>query len=314
MPRRRPPGDPSVPAGEAVYVSIGALSKATGVPIETLRSWELRYGFPKSVRKPSGHRQFELANVERIRRVASALQRGLRAGEVVAASDAVLDSLLASLPAPPAKRGQAPPLDVLAVISLIKRFDADRLMRALHTDLSHEDPLTYLETRIAPCLVAIGVAWEAGEIDIAHEHFASERIQDVVRGARLRFEETASGPLVALATLPGEQHGLGLQMAALILSSRGLRVSSLGTELPIFEIASMAQSTHAAAVAISVSSLSARSAASLLPKLRSALPRKIELVVGGAGAPSGIKGTTFLAELRDLDTWAAGLILRGRES
>ncbi len=79
-----------IAAGRA-FVSIGGLSRATGVPIETLRTWELRYGFPRSVRKPSGHRQFEVAQVERIRRMAMALERGLRAGEVVPASDAVLE-------------------------------------------------------------------------------------------------------------------------------------------------------------------------------------------------------------------------------
>jgi len=308
------PASGSPPPAPGAYLSIGGLSRATGVSIETLRSWELRYGFPRSVRKPSGHRQFEVASVERIRRMASAIERGLRAGEVVPASDAVLDSLLASVPAKPAIRGHAPPLDLPAMISLIRRFDADRLMRSLQTDLSHEDPLGYLETRIAPCLEAIGAAWAAGEIDIAHEHFASERIEDVVRGARLRFEETANGPLVVLATLPGEPHGIGLQMAALVLSARGLRVSSLGTELPITEIATMAQSTQAAAVGISVSSLTSRNAASFLPTLRSALPRKIDIVVGGAGAPSGIKGVTHVASLRELDLWAESLAQRRRES
>jgi hypothetical protein len=28
------------------WLSIGALSKATGIAVETLRTWELRYGFP----------------------------------------------------------------------------------------------------------------------------------------------------------------------------------------------------------------------------------------------------------------------------
>ncbi len=302
----------SSPAAEPAYVSIGGLSRATGVPIETLRTWELRYGFPKSVRKPSGHRQFEVSNVGRIRRIAFALERGLRAGEVVPASDSVLDSLLATVPVKPATRSNPLPFDIPAFIGSIRDFDADRLMRSLGSDLSREDPLTYLETRISPCLAAIGAAWEAGEIDIAHEHFASERIEDVVRAARLRFEETANGPLVVLATLPGEPHGLGLQMAALVLSARGLRVLSLGTEPPKAEIAAMAVSTHAAAVGISVSALTSRSAASLLPILRSALGPKIELVVGGAGAPRGIKGTIHIADLRMLDAWAGSMALRRR--
>lgn len=292
------------PHAETAYVSIGGLSRATGVPIETLRTWELRYGFPKSVRKPSGHRQFEVSLVERIRRMARALERGLRAGEVVPASDAVLDSLLATLPVRPMVRSQALPFEAQGFIDLIRRFDADRLMRSLHSDLAHEDPVAYLETRIAPCLEVIGGAWEAGEIDIAHEHFASERISDVLRSARLRFEETANGPLVVFATLPGESHGLGLQMAALIASARGLRVLSLGTEVPGTEVAALAQRTDAAAVGVSVSNSTRNSALAALATLRGKLSKKIDLVVGGAGAPADIKGATIVANLHELDAWA----------
>lgn len=292
------------PSSEMAYLSIGGLSRATGVPIETLRTWETRYGFPKSVRKPSGHRQFEVAQVERVRRIALALERGLRAGEVVPASDAVLASLVATLPAKPVPRGQAPPFEGRAFIELIKRFDADRLMRSLHSDLALQDPLAFIETRIAPCLETMGAAWEAGEIDIAHEHFASERISDVLREARLRFEETANGLLVVLTTLPGEPHGLGLQMAALVLSARGLRVLSLGTEVPIGEVVALAESIRAAVVGVSVSASTHRIAAAKVTTLRSQLSRKIELVVGGAGAPTHIKGTTVFANLRELDAWA----------
>ncbi len=289
------------------YVSIGGLSRATGVPIETLRTWELRYGFPSSVRKPSGHRQFEVAHVERIRRMAMALDRGLRAGEVVPATDAVLEALLATVPIKPVTRSQALPFDTHSLIEAILRFDADRLMRSLYSELAQEDPLAYIETRISPCLEVIGTAWQKGQIDIAHEHFASERISDVLRGARLRFEETASGLLVVLTTLPGEAHGLGVQMAALVLSARGLRVLSLGTEVPIAEAAALAERTGAAAVGISVSVSSQKPAAAAIANLRSELPRKIELVVGGAGAPRNIKGVTRFSDLRELDVWAQNL-------
>ena len=305
------PGNPRTKQplpGEIAYVSIGGLSRATGVPIETLRTWEQRYGFPKSVRKPSGHRQFAVANVERIRRIAGALERGLRAGEVVPATDAVLEALLATVPVKPVTRGQALPFDARAFIEGVRRFDADRLMRSLHSDLAQQDPLAYVETRIVPCLEVIGEAWEKGDIDIAHEHFASERISDVLRGARLRFEETATGPLVVLATMPGEPHGLGLQMVALVLSARGLRVLSLGTEVPLVEIAALAARTEAASVGVSVSASSSAKARSGIATLRSELSKKIELVAGGAGAPDSVRGVTIFSNLRDLDAWGENLL------
>lgn len=286
------------------FVSIGGLSRATGVPIETLRTWESRYGFPASIRKPSGHRQFDLASVGRIRRIAGAIERGLRAGDVVPASDDVLNALLATVPERPAPRPVATPLDARAFIDSLRRFDADRLTRTLHSELVKRDPIAYLESRILPCLEVLGRAWEAGEIEIAHEHFASERISDVLRHARLHFEETANGPLVVLATLPGEEHGLGLQMAALVLSAHGLRVLNLGTEVPAAQIATLTVSTGAIAVGLSVSSSTAAKCRPALQHLREGLPRRLDLLLGGVGAPADIRGTRLFRDFRTLDNWA----------
>ena len=79
-------------------LSIGALSIATGVPVETIRSWERRYGYPVAERKPSGHRVYSLDAVPRLQLVARALSQGHRAAEVVGASESALESLLAALP------------------------------------------------------------------------------------------------------------------------------------------------------------------------------------------------------------------------
>src|SRR6188508_2056350 len=77
-------------------LSIGALSRATEIPVETLRTWESRYGFPVPERRPSGHRLYPLSIVPRLRRIAEALAGGHRARQVVPASDADLRRLLAS--------------------------------------------------------------------------------------------------------------------------------------------------------------------------------------------------------------------------
>src|SRR5687768_4224959 len=54
-------------------LSIGALSRATGVPADTLRTWERRYGFPAAERTESGHRRYSLLTLERLRLMVRAL-------------------------------------------------------------------------------------------------------------------------------------------------------------------------------------------------------------------------------------------------
>jgi DNA-binding transcriptional MerR regulator len=67
-------------------LSIDALSRATRIPVETLRTWEARYGFPAPARKASGHRLYPASIVPRLLRVAEALSLGLDMAALVLAA------------------------------------------------------------------------------------------------------------------------------------------------------------------------------------------------------------------------------------
>jgi methanogenic corrinoid protein MtbC1 len=295
------------PAEAGARLSIGALSRATGVPVETLRTWEARYGFPVPERRPSGHRVYSISSVPRLRRIAEALARGHRAGNVVGASERDLSALLdATEPLHAAPRAPLPasPLGIPELVDLVAAFDADRLTHILVGDWARLSPLEFLEGRVAPLIRAVGDAWETGRLEIRHEHFLSERVGDVLRSLRLPFEERAAGPLATMATLPGEAHGLGLQMATLALTTAGWRVLFLGTEVPLPQIASLARDLNARAVAISVS-LANRGASTNahLRRLRRLLPRRVALLVGGEGAPRARPGMEVFSDLRGLEAW-----------
>lgn len=297
---------------DTAMLSIGALSRATGIPVETLRTWELRYGFPLPERKPSGHRVYPVTSVSRLRRIAEALARGHRAREAVSASQTALSSLLLMGPAEsaPAPRNAEPEVtEVAELLRLVETFNAERLTRGLLADWKRLKPLEFLRTRIAPLLHAVGEEWAAARLEIRHERFLSERVSDVLRSVRLPFEEKASGPLVVCATLPGEEHGLGLQMVALLLAVAGGRVLFLGTEVPLTQIASLARDLTARAVAVSVSIANrGEPMAGQLTFLRSLLPRRVTLMVGGAGAPGPQPGLKIFQDLGEVAEWGRHLM------
>jgi methanogenic corrinoid protein MtbC1 len=292
-------------------LSIGSLAKATGVPVETLRTWEQRYGFPVAERKPSGHRVYALSNVSRLRRIADAISRGHRAGTVVGATDAELDRLLsatsetAAAPRCPPNPSQASVDELLAAVSA---FDADRLTAALWSDWGRLGPIGFLQETVAPLIARVGQEWAEGRMEIRHEHFLSERLGDVMRAIRLPLDLTAHGPMVICATLPGEAHALGLQMVALLLSSAGLRTLYLGTEIPPAELGRLARELGARAVAISVSTAADAAATKRhLTRLREAMPRAVQLLVGGRGAPTGRPDVVTVEDFAGLERWAQSL-------
>jgi methanogenic corrinoid protein MtbC1 len=293
------------------WLSIGALGKATGIAVETLRTWENRYGFPIPRRKPSGHRVYPIDAVPRLRRIAQALSRGHRAGQVVGASEKALDQLLdstpAGQPAPPA--GLPPAEDLPGLLRLVQAFDAERLTRTLLGDWGRMRPIEFLEERVAPLVRAVGDGWESGELEVRHEHFLAERVGDLLRSLRLPFEERATGPLVVLATLPGEVHGLGLLMAALLLASMGCRILYLGTETPPPQLVLLATDLGAQGVGLSVSvSTRGGTTPSAIRRLRERLPSKVVMVVGGDGAPRPQPGVEVLRSLRELEVWGRDLL------
>jgi DNA-binding transcriptional MerR regulator len=304
-------------------ITIGSLSRATGIPVETLRTWEHRYGFPDPERKESGHRLYSLSTVARLRRVAAALQRGYRAAQVVAASDQVLDELLATPIAAAAARRAAPgaaaavaarqsDLDaedraaLVQALAAVSAFDAPALTRQLERAWIERGPIEFLTRRVAPLLAAVGDGWARHELEIRHEHFLSERVGDLLRALRLRFDDQARESAVVLATLPGETHGLGLQMSALALAVGGCRIVYLGTEVPLAEAVGMARETQALALGLSVSAATAGPATSaVLARVRRLLPRRTALLVGGAGAPPAPPpGALVFADLVALAAWA----------
>jgi len=293
-------------------LSIGALSRATGVPVETLRTWESRYGFPVPERRPSGHREYALSTVPRLRRISEALARGHRAGQVVPASDADLRRLLAAAPsaqaASPADFPALPTGDVPQLLRLVESFESDRLTHAILGASARLGPLTFLETVVVPLLRAVGDAWANGRLQVRHEHFVSERLGDLLRSLRMPFEERAGGPLVVLSTLPGEAHGLGLQMAAVVVASAGCRTLYLGTETPVPDMVTLTRDLGARALAVSVSASGRKPrTAALLRRVRGLLPRRTALLVGGEGAPAPSPGLQVFADLPGLDGWARGV-------
>src|SRR5688572_10299378 len=168
------PSKPAAPTG--ARLSIGALARATGVPVETLRTWENRYGFPVPERLPSGHRLYPLSTVPRLQRVAEALARGHRARQVVSASDADLQKLLAE-PRPASRvLSESAAADALQLLALVESFDSEKLTHALFSAAARMGPLAFVENVAAPLLRAVGEGWASGRLEVRHEHFVSERL------------------------------------------------------------------------------------------------------------------------------------------
>lgn len=308
-PQNEDPGGESS-AEAAGLLSIGELAQATGVSADTIRVWERRYGRPDPVRLESGHRRYTRVHVRWLRQVAEAIARGHRPSLVVRMSDEEMRGiLLAGAPDP------APAAPIQRLVQHARRFEGDVIARELRAAAADLGPRAFLDTIIVPLLEAVGRAWVDGELDIRHEHYLSGLLEDVLREMRGKVSVPARAPVVALATLSGEAHGIGLQMLGIYLRTLGVRAEVIGTHTPAHEVAAAAEELGAAAVALSVSMATGGvDTDRVIADLRRLLPEGMRLLVGGRGARGvrrGPRGVDHVADWAALERWCAQLPASG---
>ena len=142
----------------------------------------------------------------------------------------------------------------------------------------------YLEV-VAPALVAIGVRWQRGELQIHEEHRASNIVARLFARVSARFAHR--GPSLGTIVIggpSGERHGLALTMVADLLRSRGWNVSDIGTDVPATSFAAAVRGVdqlRAVCIGVTLEESTAHAREAILA-VRGAVPVGVTVVVGGA--------------------------------
>ena len=287
---------------ENLSITIGALSSACGIPISTIRTWERRYGFPCPDRTPGNQRLYNPVIIEQMKLIQHALECGHRPGQIVPLTIEQLKQLVdSSAPSSP------PPIDdeIKRWVEAAKQLDGSFIEGAFQQSCRMLGVERFLIERVSPFLQAIGTEWASGKLQIFHEHFASERLHDFLTSTWRPLSNHSKGPYMVCATLPGEQHDLGLHMATTIAALHDFQILFLGPKTPLEEMINCASQVNATAILVSISIASdLRRAHNMLKDLYSDLPKNIDLVVGGAGASPSIPGVVFIENLAQFSSWA----------
>jgi MerR family transcriptional regulator, light-induced transcriptional regulator len=299
---------------EPVALSIGTLSSATGVPVETLRTWERRYGFPAPTARTGGsHRRYGADAIGQVQLIVRALELGHRPSAVIGRDPDELRRLLG-----PASTADAAPSDwaqhgdagvVARWLELTHALDGDGLMGEFHRSLAEMAAVPLLEHRVAPYLRELGEAWARGLLRVSHEHYASERVREFLSAQWRRANEGQRAGRVSavLATPSGEQHVLGLHMAAWVIALAGVHVVFLGADTPWGEIVFAAERHAARGVALSAAAGYPGDLEAGVATLRAALPPEVSLALGGAGSAHVRKHGQQMNSFEKLFKWARAL-------
>jgi len=252
---------------------IQQVADLTGIPRNTLLSWERRHRLIVPARAENGYRYYSQSDIDLLARVQELLALGHSIADaarwvqhVAPENDGGLDRVRAELR------------------KALLDFDLEGAQR-IRDRLSMAPFETVIDEVYLPLLAEVGDGWERGEIRVSQEHFASAfcRAQVVMMLSQLGSRGPAARRALC-AGFPGEQHEVGLLAVAVKLALRGFSVTYLGNDVPIPDLCRTAQATGAEVLCQSVvlerpiEGLSAQ-----IREISASLPDTVLLAIGGAG-------------------------------
>jgi methanogenic corrinoid protein MtbC1 len=264
-------------------LNIAALTRRTGVPADTIRKWELRYGVLRPERTAGGQRRYSERDVARVEWLKARLAEGYRIGEAAAllGDSGVTAGTSAEL------RGE--------LVDATARSDVSALSAGVEHALSLGSIERAFVEVLGPALVEIGERWERGELSVAQEHLATSAVAAALQRLLADARASVRGVVVS-ACAPGEHHEIGLLMLSVLLRADGWQVAYLGADTPLADAVALAERLDASMLCLSATM--PEHAASLERELAQLdLPTSIRVVVGGH-ATGGPDARAAVAGLR----------------
>lgn len=284
---------------QAEALSIGAVERDTGIARDTLRVWERRYGFPEPVRNQKGERVYPLDQLRKLQQIRRLMDQGHRPGKIVSLSDDDLRQLESTL-----ESQQQVSAHVRELVVVLQETDGSGLDPCFDRLYKDQGMDSFIIDTIVPLLRHVGELWARGKLQIFEEHFLTIAISRFLQSKITTLQNYAGRPRVLLATLPGEEHSLGLLMVASMLSAHGISVTNLGTQVPMNQIIHATDRYEVDVVGLTFSAAYQYDhIRDNVTELRDSIDEGIDVWIGGEGSrrlrklPAGVTKFTRLDKL-----------------
>jgi len=261
------------------FYSIGTIERDTGIKRDTLRVWERRYGFPEPARNDKGERLYPEDQLRQLQRIKRLLDQGCRAGQLLPPDGVKLDELESGLlVTTPVSSG------VESIIQAVSAADAEQVQTCFSRLLKKQGPVKFITETAVPLLHTVGERWASGQLHVFEEHFLSQQLIQFLNSEISSIQNPANKPEVLLATLPGEEHTLGLLMVSALLSVHNICSINLGAEVPMDQIRYAADKFHVDTIGITFSgAYQYNHIRDDLQEMRDLIPDDVNIWIGGEG-------------------------------
>jgi DNA-binding transcriptional MerR regulator len=210
--------------------TIKELETLSGIKSHTIRIWEQRYGFLKPERTATNIRTYSNEELKTLLTVALLNKYGYKISHIDGMPPEQRQKEVLGLPMGKAKNEYA----VNALIGHMIDMDIAGFEALLNSHIREKEIGPTITTIVFYFLQKIGILWQTGRINPAHEHLVSNIIrQKLVAAIEALPLPERDQPLFLLLLPEDEHHELGLLYVYYLLKAKGAPVMYLGASVPL---------------------------------------------------------------------------------
>lgn len=210
--------------------SISDIENLTGIKAHTIRVWEQRFNFTTPKRTATNIRYYDNSDLCLFLNIATLCENGHKISKIAKLNSVEIAALVQTL--------QEHTFNVNVQVQTLSNamlkmdeFEFDRIVDKCITDVGV--PQT-IETIIFPFMRKVGFMWQVNTINIAHEHFATHKIEQriIAETSILQHINNPKKLKYLLFLPPNETHQVGLLYSQYLLKLNGYQTLYLGQNLP----------------------------------------------------------------------------------
>jgi methanogenic corrinoid protein MtbC1 len=230
--------EPRAPVAAFPGLPIAEVSRQLGVPMPTLRSWELRYGIPSTDRVHGRHRRYSASELHVLRLMRDEIARGKRAS---LAADAVRE--LVGITGPAAGY-------IAAILDASERSDPMAVRAQLIEAHAEMGLAPCLDDVLLPAMQQVGLWWQTGRCTVEDEHLTTEAARAWLETLTSSAPTPVRLPPIVLACGPTDLHTIGLEALCVLLRYDRWSCRLLGARTSVPALGAAVQAAGADAVVI----------------------------------------------------------------
>jgi DNA-binding transcriptional MerR regulator len=265
-----------------------AVAQKTGIPADTFRAWERRYGVPAPQRMAGNQRLYSDQDIGIISWLRERTDEGMTISQAIKRLRSEQGDLLAATTPAPADITTEPSQHDgrlrRTLVDALTEYDgiaADQIIDEAFALLTIESAITRV---IEPTLDDISERWSRNAVGVGVEHFAHRTVSRRLTAAFNALNPISSRGQIVLACAPAENRETRLLLLAIALARRNWRIIYLGHSVPTSVLVDIARQIapdlvylHATTPAHAISALQA------VREVVSTVPMPIHVAIGGRG-------------------------------